>query len=180
MRRQGPTLIDRHRAHDLVRPRSAFVRGDGLDPDAATVFEDAQVWLAAFALTIDDGQQSPPRFEERATQIHFPETPIDVAREALAEVGIGIGLVALPHLLQQGVKLALEGRLGAFRFWKPRSRLAPSTSKRSLIVGPTSCAAQHPRDLDPVIAVRVDLLAELLGVVDAESTAAFKGLAKVA
>ena len=31
-------LIDRHRAYDLVRTRSAFVGGDGLDPDAAITF----------------------------------------------------------------------------------------------------------------------------------------------
>lgn len=53
------------------------------------------------------------RIKQRAAQIHRPETPIDVAGEVRAEVGICIGLVARPHLLQQGAKLLLDRKLGS-------------------------------------------------------------------
>ena len=71
------------------------------------------------ALALDDGKQGAARLEQRAAQIHLPKSAIDIACETLPKVGVGIRLVTPPHLLQHGVKLLLDRKLGGFQVFKP-------------------------------------------------------------
>jgi len=85
------TLVHGNGSHDLVGAWRALVGGDGFDPDAPALVEDAEVRLATLALAVGHGQQRPARFEQSAAEIHLPEAPIDVAGEALPKIRIGIG-----------------------------------------------------------------------------------------
>jgi hypothetical protein len=53
---KAAALIDRHGPRDLIRACGAFIRRDSLYPDPVTVFENAEIRLAAFALALDDGE----------------------------------------------------------------------------------------------------------------------------
>ncbi|MFD2427987.1 hypothetical protein ACFSUK_06835 [Sphingobium scionense] len=101
------TFIHRDRSHNLIGTWVALVGCDRFDPDAPSLFYDAQIRLTAGALTLDDRQQRAARFEQRAAKVHFPEPAIDVAREALAEVRISIRLIGRPQRFDQLVKLLL-------------------------------------------------------------------------
>lgn len=108
-RRGGETTAFIHwdRSRDLIGTRVALVGRDRFDPDAPSLFNDAQIRLTAGPLTLDDRQQRTARFEQRAAKIHFPEPAIDIAREALGEVRISIRLIGRPQQFDQLVKLLL-------------------------------------------------------------------------
>ena len=154
--------------HDLVGTRPAFVGGDGFDPDAAALAEDAEVRLAALALTVRDGQQRPARLDQSAAEIHFPEAAIDVAGKALRKVGVGIGLVGRPHDFDLVVKLLLG----------PRFR-GPQVHEAAIEIGAVDIekfghrqvplgAAEHSVDTQALIAVRKHMLAKLANVAHPE------------
>lgn len=105
---EASALVHWHRPDNLIRARVAFVWRDGFDPDSAFVRQNAEVGLTALAQAFGNRQQAAAGVEEGAAKIHFPETAVDVARKAMAEIRIGIRLVALPHSLDEVVQFPLD------------------------------------------------------------------------